>query len=184
MILRAQLLSCVRLFWTFWAVATSLHGIFQARILEPVVICLLQGILPTQGSNTWASLLAPQVENLAAMQETQGDRCFSTSLLSSYFLDQAFPMSFTGCFPVAPLSVMGCSDATGSPRVSALILIQERPPSLYLQASVLCSAAEPHSLHPLKNLPLGGHCPELNFSPSPLPPKFICWSPRPHYLHM
>ena len=139
------------------------------------------GIFPTQGSNTWASLMAPQVKTLAAMQETQGDRCFSPSLLS--FMDQAFPISFPGCFPVAPLSVMDCSDAIGSPRVSALILIQERPPSLYLW-TVLCSATEPHSLHPLKNLPLGGYCPELNFSPSPLPPKFICWSPRPHYLHM
>ena len=30
---------------------SSVHGIFQARILEWVAICLLQGIFPAQGSN-------------------------------------------------------------------------------------------------------------------------------------
>ena len=30
---------------------TSIHGILQARILEWVAIPLLQGIIPTQGSN-------------------------------------------------------------------------------------------------------------------------------------
>ena len=50
-------LSHVQLFMTPWTVArqappgSSVHGIFQARILEWVAIFLLQGNYPTQGSN-------------------------------------------------------------------------------------------------------------------------------------
>ena len=51
----AQLLSSVCLFATPWTVAmaadSSVHGIFQARILEWVAISLLQEIFLTQGSN-------------------------------------------------------------------------------------------------------------------------------------
>ena len=42
---------------------SSLHGIFQARVLEWVAICRLQGIFPTQGSNPglphWRQTLYP-----------------------------------------------------------------------------------------------------------------------------
>ena len=49
---------CVQLFPTLCdpldggTPGSSVHGIFQARILEWVAIFLLQGIFPTQGSNT------------------------------------------------------------------------------------------------------------------------------------
>ena len=67
MILRAQLLSCVRPIRHFWAVATRLHGIFQVRILERVIIFLLQGLFPTQGSNTCLLVsLALQPDSLCA----------------------------------------------------------------------------------------------------------------------
>ena len=48
---RARLLSRVRLFVTPGCTGSSVHGIFQARILERAAIHLLQGIFLTQGSN-------------------------------------------------------------------------------------------------------------------------------------
>ena len=54
------LLGCVRLFRHPMGCSlpgSSVHGIFQARILEWVTIILLQGIFPTQGSNL--HLLSP-----------------------------------------------------------------------------------------------------------------------------
>ena len=44
-------LSYVQLFATPWAVARSVHGILQARILELSSNSLLQGFFPTQESN-------------------------------------------------------------------------------------------------------------------------------------
>ena len=48
-------LNHVQLFVTSWIAAhppgSSVHGIFQARILECTAIFLLQGFFPTQGSN-------------------------------------------------------------------------------------------------------------------------------------
>ena len=63
---------------------SSIHGIFQARVLEWVAISLLQGTFPTQGSNPglhalWADALPSQpvgkpvaqmVKRLPAMWET------------------------------------------------------------------------------------------------------------------
>ena len=51
----APSLRCVRHFATPWTVAppgSSVHGISQASMLEQGCHLLLQGILPTQGSNT------------------------------------------------------------------------------------------------------------------------------------
>ena len=44
---------CVQFFVTLWTSLPgfSVHGIFQARILERVAIFLLQGVLLTQGLN-------------------------------------------------------------------------------------------------------------------------------------
>ena len=56
----AESLSGVCLFAT---PGSSVHGIFQARILEWVAIFLTQGIFPSQGSNS--SLLHCQVDNTA-----------------------------------------------------------------------------------------------------------------------
>ena len=53
---KVKSLSYVRLFVTPWTVVTvtpgsSVHGVFQARVLEWIAIFLLQGIFLTQGSN-------------------------------------------------------------------------------------------------------------------------------------
>ena len=49
----AQSLSCARLFLTLWTSlqGSSVHGIFQARILDWVAISFFQLMFPTQGSN-------------------------------------------------------------------------------------------------------------------------------------
>ena len=50
----AHVFSHVQLFMTSWSKSppdSSVHGIFQARILEQIAIFFLQGIFPTQGSN-------------------------------------------------------------------------------------------------------------------------------------
>ena len=52
---KVKSLSHVRLFATPWTVAyqatLSVHGIFQARVLEWVAISFTRGIFPTQGLN-------------------------------------------------------------------------------------------------------------------------------------
>jgi len=47
---------------------SSIHGIFQARVLEWVAIAFSRDRLPTQYS--WASLVAQLVKNLLGMWET------------------------------------------------------------------------------------------------------------------
>ena len=48
----------------------SVHGIFQAKVLELVAISFSRGFSqPTDG--TWASLVAKLVKNLPVMQETR-----------------------------------------------------------------------------------------------------------------
>ena len=64
-----QFLSHVQLYaipWTVAAPGSSVHGFFQARILEWVAIVLLQGIFPTHGSNLHLlCLLHWQVDSLS-----------------------------------------------------------------------------------------------------------------------
>ena len=52
---KVKWLGCVRLFATPWTIAyqapPSVHGIFQARVLEWVAISFSRGIFLTQGSN-------------------------------------------------------------------------------------------------------------------------------------
>ena len=56
------MLTYVQLFGTLGTLARlapPVHGMFQARILEWVVIFLLQGIFPTQGLNPGLLYLLP-----------------------------------------------------------------------------------------------------------------------------
>ena len=50
---KVKVKSLLRLFVTLWTIAyqASIHGVFQARVLEWVAISFLQGIFPTQESN-------------------------------------------------------------------------------------------------------------------------------------
>ena len=50
---------------------SSVHGIFQARVLEWVVIFLLQGISPTQGSKQ-ASPVSPALQADSLLPEPSG----------------------------------------------------------------------------------------------------------------
>ena len=55
----------VQFFATQWTVpGSSVHGIFQARILERVAISCSRGIFPTQGSNPHLCLLCWQTDSL------------------------------------------------------------------------------------------------------------------------
>ena len=66
---------------------STVHGIFQAKILEQVAISYSRGIFPTQGLNPCLLHLLPwQVDSLPPVPHlivTQTEKCFFTSSLQT-----------------------------------------------------------------------------------------------------